>query len=237
MMQLLIDNVTKKFGDHTVLEHINYDFEQGRLYSVLGKNGAGKTTLFRCINEELLTDEGYFFILQNNEKRALKYGDVGMVSASPILPEFLTGYEYIKFFMEMTGSENPKADIRHYFELISLEEKDWHRLIREYSFGMKNKLQLLCCFIRKPPIILLDEPLSSFDIVVSHEIKQLLMQMKQEHIIIMSTHIMQLAQDVSDEIVLLQDGHLTQLMEGDELKLEGFEDKVMQAFLQEERAQ
>ena len=81
-------------------------------------------------------------------------------------------------------------------------------MIKEYSFGMKNKIQLLTCLIAKPKIILLDEPLTSFDIIVSHDIKELLISMKSEHIIIMSTHILQLAQDVSDEIVVLSNGKI-----------------------------
>jgi ABC-2 type transport system ATP-binding protein len=74
---------------------------------------------------------------------------------------------------------------------------------------MKNKLQLLCCLIRQPKVILLDEPLSSFDIIVSHDIKERLVEMKHNHIILMSTHILQLATDVSDEILLLKNGVLT----------------------------
>ena len=101
---------------------------------------------------------------------------------------------------------------------------------------MKNKLQLLCCLIRNPKIILLDEPLSSFDIIVSHDIKETLLRMKGRHIIIMATHIMQLAQDMSDEIVLLREGRLEAVKE---LDLHGaeFENYIIQALQTEDGAQ
>lgn len=67
---------------------------------------------------------------------------------------------------------------------------------------------MMCAFIKKPLIILLDEPLSSLDIIVSHDIKEMMIAMKSDHIIIMSTHIVQLATDVSDEVAILKDGLL-----------------------------
>ena len=76
---------------------------------------------------------------------------------------------------------------------------------------MKNKVQMLCFMIARPPVILLDEPLTSFDVVVALEIKQLIREISAEHIIIFSTHILQLATDLCDEIVILSDGTLEQL--------------------------
>lgn len=156
-----------------------------------------------------------------------------MVSASPVLPEFLTGYEFVNFFVKLNDEKLDGKNIDDYFEMMSLEEPDRHKLIKQYSYGMKNKLQLLCCLIRKPKIILLDEPLSSFDIVVSHEIKETLLKMKGDHVIIMATHIMQLAQDISDEIVLLKHGKLEE-MNTPEIDKKSFEEYVIDALSEED---
>ncbi len=141
----------------------------------------------------------------------LTFEETGMVSASPILPEFLTGYEFINYFLSFNDSHSIAAEhiVNNYFDLFRIQENDRHKLIKNYSYGMKNKLQLLCCLIRRPKVILLDEPLSSFDIIVSHDIKERLVEMKPNHIILMSTHILQLATDVSDEILLLKNGTLS----------------------------
>jgi ABC-2 type transport system ATP-binding protein len=109
------------------------------------------------------------------------------------------------------GKIAPGRTIEDYFEFIRFEEEDRHRLIKGYSHGMKNKIQMLCFIISRPPLILLDEPLTSFDVVVALEIKKLLREMKQDHIIIFSTHILQLAADLCDELVILNNGVLREI--------------------------
>lgn len=226
MNELLeIKNLTKKYGEKTVLDNIDVSFEKGKIYSIIGVNGAGKTTFFNCIDGDIVYDSGNVTITENGIARKVEFEDIGLVSDSPILPDFLTGYEFINFFTELHKIKSDKT-IDDYFDLVRINETDRHKLIKNYSFGMKNKVQLLCSIIRKPKIILLDEPLSSFDIIVSHDIKELLIKMKQDHIIVMSTHIMQLAQDISDEIVLLRDGKMTQLTEFD-IKAPDFEQYII----------
>lgn len=232
-MELLVEGLYKIFDKKTVLDQIEFSFSKGKIYSILGRNGAGKTTLFRCISEDLSFEQGEIYLVEDEKKRKLSFADVGMVSASPVLPEFLTGYEFVNFFVKLNEEELNGKSIDDYFEMMRIEEADRHKLIKHYSYGMKNKLQLLCCLIRRPKIILLDEPLSSFDIIVSHEIKETLLRMKDDHIIIMATHIMQLAQDISDEIVLLKQG---KLMEMNTMGLDGkeFEEYVIDALSEEE---
>lgn len=207
-MELHIKNFVKSYKEKKVLQNAEYIFEEGKIYSILGCNGAGKTTLFNCMTRDVEFESGEMTLVENGTVREVAFDDIGLVSASPVLPEFLTGYEFVKFFMELNQASDVHT-IDDYFDLVRIEESDRHRLIKEYSFGMKNKLQLLSSLIKNPKVILLDEPLSSFDIIVSHDIKELLLSMKEEHIILMSTHIMQLARDVSDEIVILKNGVLS----------------------------
>lgn len=227
-MQLRIKEIYKQFDRKTVLNHTSFDFQEGLIYSVLGRNGAGKTTLFRCVSGDLFFEEGEVVLEEKGVSRPLTFEDVGIVSASPVLPDFLTGYEFVHFFVKLNQERNLARSIDSYFDLVRIEEEDRHKLIKNYSYGMKNKLQLMCCLIRNPKVILLDEPLSSFDIIVSHDIKELLLGMKEGHIIIMATHIMQLAQDMSDEIVLLREGVLEAVKEFD-LHGADFENYIIQA--------
>lgn len=233
-MELQIKNLVKNYKEKEVLRGAEYSFEEGKIYSILGRNGAGKTTLFNCLTKDVVYESGEMTLVENGIQRELAFDDIGLVSASPVLPEFLTGYEYVKFFMELNQTESVHT-IDDYFRLVRIEESDRHRLIKEYSFGMKNKLQLLSCLMKNPKIILLDEPLSSFDIIVSHDIKELLLSMKDDHIILMSTHIMQLARDVSDEIVILKEGVLAKAEMQGESEAE-FEKRVLE-LLQEEEAE
>lgn len=226
-MQLQLDNIRKSFGDKQVLKGIDFTFEKGKIYGLLGRNGAGKTSLFNCLSGEIPMDSGGVFLRKGDVSLPLSEEDIGYVFSLPILPEFLTGYEFVKFYMDINRDKiEPGKTIEDYFEIIRFEEEDRHRLIKGYSHGMKNKIQMLCFIITRPPLILLDEPLTSFDVVVALEIKKLLREMKEDHIIIFSTHILQLAADLCDELVVLSSGHLQEIPK-ETLYSPQFEEKII----------
>jgi len=209
-LELIADGIAKTFGGKEVLQGASFRFEKGKIYGLLGRNGAGKTTLFNCLSRELPMDGGNAWLASGDEKRELKSRDVGYVYSLPILPDFLTGYEFLQFFLEANPDEG-RADVAidDWFDRIRIGAEDRHRLIKGYSHGMKNKLQMLMFLIAKPPVILLDEPLTSFDVIVALEMKQMLREMKKDHILIFSTHILQLATDLCDELVVLNGGKLS----------------------------
>ncbi|GKU78029.1 ATP-binding cassette domain-containing protein [Paenibacillus sp. L3-i20] len=209
-MRLVIDNIVKRFEDKEVLKGAGFTFEKGKIYGLLGRNGAGKTTLFNCLSGEMPMDSGEVLIEENVGSRKLDEQDVGYVYSLPILPEFLTGYEFVKFFMDINrGNIQMDKRIDDYFDMMSMTMEDRHKLIKSYSHGMKNKLQMLLFLMTKPPVILLDEPLTSFDVIVALEMKNMLREMKGDHILIFSTHILQLASDLCDELVVLNNGKLS----------------------------
>lgn len=211
-MKLVIKDLTKSFQDKEVLRGASFEFESDKIYGLLGRNGSGKTTLFNILYGDLDCNSGSFGLEQSGELKTIQTQDIGMVFSENILPDFLTGYEFIKFYMDINRKHlvNPLTPDQ-YLDMMELDERDRHRIIKGYSHGMKSKISMLCFFISKPKIILLDEPLTSVDVVVSLQIKNLLKQLRQGHIIIFSTHILQLATDLCDEIVLLHNGKLSQL--------------------------
>ncbi len=227
-MELVISNLKKSFDAKQVLQDASFTFEKGRIYGLLGRNGAGKTTLFNCISREMEYEDGSVLLRDNGEEIGLNYDSIGYAFATPTVPEFLTGYEFIKFFLDINEKHiQERKTVEEYADMVGLDYTDLDCLLKGYSHGMKNKIQMLCLLIRRPPVILLDEPLTSLDVVAAHEMKQILLEMKRDHIIILSTHILQLAQDICDEIVLLHQGKLTGLKEQD-YQGEDFEEKIME---------
>lgn len=227
-MKLIVNEIEKKFEEKEVLKGASFTFEKGKIYGLLGRNGAGKTTLFNCISHEIDFEGGFVSLEENGQNSPVDFDMMGYAFSTPVLPEFLTGYEFIKFFLDIHKGkiENPLT-VEEYAQMVGLDLPDLDRLLKGYSHGMKNKMQMLCLLISKPPIILLDEPLTSLDVVAAHEMKELLLAMKKDHIIILSTHILQLAQDLCDEIVLLHQGKLSGV---DDLDChdQGFEEHVME---------
>lgn len=226
-MELILNGIEKSYGQKQVLKGADFCFEKGKIYGLLGRNGAGKTTLFNCLSGEVKKDKGEVMIQTKTGLRPLEERDIGYVFATPILPGFLTGYEFLKFYIDINKDvAAPEKSIDDYFDMVHIEPEDRHRLMKGYSHGMQNKMQMLCFIIAKPPVILLDEPLTSFDVVVALEMKQLLRSMKHDHIIIFSTHILQLATDLCDEIVILNNGKL-EAVENHMLKSPEFEQQII----------
>lgn len=236
-MRLVLDHIVKQFDNKQVLQGVGYTFEKGKIYGLLGRNGAGKTTLFNCLSGEMKMDSGKALLDNDGTISELREQDIGYVYSLPILPEFLTGYEFVKFFMDINRDQlQMNQSIDDYFDMMRMSEEDRNKLIKGYSHGMKNKLQMLLFLITKPLVILLDEPLTSFDVIVALEMKNLLREMKSDHILIFSTHILQLATDLCDELVVLNNGQLSSVP-SDLLHSPEFEQRVIHLLKDENHAE
>lgn len=253
-MRFTIEHLSKHFEKKEVLRDINFAFESGKIYGLLGRNGAGKTTLFNCLNRDIKADGGQFYLDENGQRREVVAEDIGYVLSTPTVPEFLTGREFLKFFLdihdlpyvdgpinyvpEMAAGRNLNgmSDIRSlddYFSWVSIALEDRDRLMKDYSHGMKNKMQMLINIVARPNILLLDEPLTSLDVVVAEEMKQMLRTLKEGRIIIFSTHIMDLALDLCDEIVLLSHGVL-ESVDKTNLDSREFKEKILKSLREED---
>lgn len=99
-MKFVIEHLSKSFEKKEVLRDIDFTFDEGKIYGLLGRNGAGKTTLFNCLNRDLKADSGNFYIEdENGVRREVAAEDIGYVLSTPTVPEFLTGREFLKFFI------------------------------------------------------------------------------------------------------------------------------------------
>ncbi len=226
-MELEIKNLSKSYKDNEILRDINFKFKDNCIYGLVGRNGSGKTTFMNSIDGDILINSGEFFL--DGEK--LDIGDIGYIVSTPIVPEFLTAKEFLQFYLEIHKGEKD-IDFDYYFDLVELEKEDQDKLLKDYSHGMKNKMQLLINIISNPKILLLDEPLVSLDVLVQDSIKKLLRKLKKDHIIIFSTHILELAIDLCDEIILLKDKNF-ELVEKKNLSTKKYKDKILESLKEE----
>ena len=232
-MKLIINNLSKSYGLNNVLNGINFEFESGKIYGLIGKNGVGKTTFFNCLNGMTQRNCGDVILIKDdNHSQPLSQSDVGFIESTPVLPEFLTGREFIQFLIDIQ-EDKEKLLIDELFDIVDLNIKDQEKLIKTYSHGMKNKIQILTLFICNAPVVFLDEPLTSLDVVVASDIKKIILKMKKDHIIIFSTHILQLATDLCDELIILNDKKLT-LLDHKMLYDKNFETKIIKSLKDDE---
>ena len=235
-MKLEVNNLKKSYGEKLVLDDIDFSFESGKIYGLIGRNGAGKTTLFNSLNSDIDIDSGSFYLEDEYGKNSLSTNDIGYVVSTPIVPEFLTAREFLEFFMEINKDKVDKdKTVDDYFSLVQISREDQDKLLKDYSHGMKNKMQILINVIAHPRVILLDEPLTSLDVVVQDEMKKLFKSLKNKHIIIFSTHILEIAMDLCDEIIILNNGKL-ELIEKSNLNTKKYKDKIISSLKDKKNA-
>ena len=228
-MQLALKNINKSFDDKQLFNDVTFNFETGKIYGLLGRNGAGKTTLFNCIAQNLSVDSGSIAIIDDagQENTAYENTEIGFVTTPTHLPDFMTGLEFVHFVMDLNRERlTTPYSARENLTRYGINDSDQNKLLRDYSHGMQNKVQMLVTEVTNTPIYLLDEPLTSFDPVAAYEVKERIRELKSQAIVIFSTHILELAKELCDEIVLLHDQKL-EVLGNDKLQSQDFEKEIV----------
>ena len=228
-MQLALKNINKAFDDKQLFNDVTFNFETGKIYGLLGRNGAGKTTLFNCIAQNLSVDSGSIAIIDDagQENTAYENTEIGFVTTTTHLPDFMTGLEFVHFVMDLNRERlTTPFSARENLTRYGINDSDQNKLLRDYSHGMQNKVQMLVTEVTNTPIYLLDEPLTSFDPVAAYEVKERIRELKSRAIVIFSTHILELAKELCDEIVLLHDQKL-EVLGHDKLQSQDFEKEIV----------
>lgn len=228
-MQLALKNINKSFDDKQLFNVVTFNFETGKIYGLLGRNGAGKTTLFNCIAQNLSVDSGSIAIIDDagQENTAYENTEIGFVTTTTHLPDFMTGLEFVHFVMDLNRERlTTPYSARENLTRYGINDSDQNKLLRDYSHGMQNKVQMLVTEVTNTPIYLLDEPLTSFDPVAAYEVKERIRELKSQAIVIFSTHILELAKELCDEIVLLHDQKL-EVLGNDKLQSQDFEKEIV----------
>lgn len=237
-MEFVISHLVKNYGSKKVLKDVDFVFEEGRIYGLLGRNGSGKTTFFNCINGDIDTTSGSFYLRDDKDSGKIipvLPEDIGYLVSTPTVPEFMTGREFLKFFIEVHEEITPDRTIDEYFDYMMIPEDDRDRLLKDYSHGTKNKMQMLLNIIASPRLVLLDEPLTSLDVVIAEEMKKVIRSQKEGRITIFSTHLLDVAVDLCDEIVLLHNGKLEPIDKND-LNDNDFKIKIIEALKDQDDA-
>ncbi|WP_434303797.1 ABC transporter ATP-binding protein [Clostridium botulinum] len=205
-----IHSVTKKFKGNVILENINLNLEKGIIYGFVGRNGSGKTVLFKMIAGFLLPNSGEIKI---NEKKIGKDIDFpancGIIIESPGFINSLSGYKNLKLLSDIRGiiSDNK---IREYMEFFNLDPND-RKSVKNYSLGMKQKLGLIQALMEDPEILILDEPMNALDENTVLKVRELLIKIKKEKVILLASHNKEDIELLCDEIYSVKDRCITRM--------------------------
>ncbi|MEW5760922.1 MAG: ATP-binding cassette domain-containing protein [Candidatus Thermoplasmatota archaeon] len=215
------ENLTKNFGSFTAVNNISFDVYSSEIYGLLGPNGAGKTTTVRMLTGEISPTKGKIRIFneefnRNSTKHKL------MLGVSPQeceVNENLTAYQNLYFYGSLYELSGSKLRERCYELLKCLElENNKKKLVKNFSGGMKQRLNILIGLIHEPKIVFLDEPTRGLDPQARHKIWELIKELKKEgKTIFLTTHYMEEADALCDRIAIIDKGKI--IAEGSPSKL------------------
>jgi ABC-2 type transport system ATP-binding protein len=201
---LITRDVTKRYANHTALDHVSITIPEKSIYGLLGPNGAGKTTLIRIINQIINMEEGQIEIFGE----PLQEKHIGMIG---YLPEERGLYKKMKvgdqllYLAQLKGLSRKQALERIKVWLEKFEIKDWWgKKVEDLSKGMAQKVQFISTVLHQPKLIILDEPFSGFDPVNAQLITEKILELKEMgSTIIFSTHRMETVESLCDHIALI----------------------------------
>lgn len=206
-------NLTKKFNDFTAVDHISFSVRKGEIFGFLGPNGAGKTTTIKMLTTLLYPTEGSatlfgFDILKQRDKVRQ---NIGIVFQDPALDTELTGRENLDFHARMYGlSKNDRKNrIDEVLRLVDLVDKK-DVLVKNYSGGMKRRLEIARGLMHYPTVLFLDEPTLGLDAQTRHAIWDYIKKMNKEEntTIFLTTHYMDEADYLCDRIGIIDHGKI-----------------------------
>jgi len=221
---LKLNNLSKKYEKNKslkVLDNINFKFESGKIYSIIGPSGSGKSTLLRCISRLTDATGGKIFIegqdllqLNNKELIELRRNKMGMVFQSFALLPHKTVVENIAFPLQIKGT-NTEESINRAMDMVKLVGLDGREnyFPRELSGGQQQRVGIARSLAVEPDIWFLDEPFSALDPLIRKEMQDefLRLQEKLQKTIMFITHDFDEALKLADRLASMKDGIIEQL--------------------------
>lgn len=207
---LQIKNLQKEFKDTQVVNLSSLSVQQGEIYGFLGPNGAGKTTTMKMILSLISRTAGEIEVFGQSIGTDKQYlNQIGSMIEEPSYYPNLTGYENLLVFQKILGFD--KKNIQETLKIVGLDQpKNKKKLVKDYSLGMKQRLALAFALVKKPRLLILDEPTNGLDPAGIHEIRELIIKLAKEQgiTVFISTHILSEVEHIADRVGIINHGQL-----------------------------
>lgn len=222
MMSIVAKGLTKKFGEKVALDNVDIEIEKGKIHAILGPNGAGKTTFIKLAATLLKPTSGYVEVLGfNSVKEAKRVKElISLTGQSASVDEELSGYENIYLFARLLGlsskqSKNRAEELLEFFSLVDAK----NRIVKNYSGGMRRRLDIATSIIKTPEILFLDEPTTGLDPRSRIELWEVIREIaKSGTTVILTTQYLEEADQLAEMITVIDKGRVISNATADELK-------------------
>lgn len=210
-----VKNITKSYDERKILDDISINFEEGKIYGIVGQNGSGKSVLLKVMSGFITPDNGSIIYdgKDINKEETFPDNTGVLLDNSGFVPN-LTGFDNLKLLANINKKIDDNEIIEELKNVNLLEEKD--KKYYKYSLGMRKKLGICQAVMEQQKYIILDEPFSGIDKGSLAMIYDYLKKIKNEgRTLIISTHTSDRAKDLYDEIYELEEGKLNKIEEED----------------------
>jgi ABC-2 type transport system ATP-binding protein len=216
MLAIEVENLTKRFGDFTAVDAIRFSVEQGEVFGLLGPNGAGKSTLIRMLTTLVPPTSGkarvngFDIVQQANEVRQ----SIGVIPQAMTSDQDLSARENMSIFAKLYGISREKRQktIEQLLKDVDLEK--WaDKPVKNFSGGMRRRLEIARGLVHEPRLFFLDEPTTGLDPVSRVSVWEMLTRLKNQRdlTILVTTHYMDEADKLCDRIAIVDHGKLVAL--------------------------
>lgn len=217
-----IEGLIKKFGDSVAVDNINLAIEEGEIYGLLGPNGAGKSTTINIICGLLGMNKGTVEILGKDIQKFSTFAkkNIGIVPQDIAIYEDLTAYENVKFFAGLYGLKGNelKERVEQALEFVGLTDRA-KSYSKEFSGGMKRRLNIACAIAHQPKLIIMDEPTVGIDPQSRNHILQSVRKLNEMGCtIIYTSHYMEEVEEICSKIAIIDHGKVIAEGTKEELK-------------------
>lgn len=202
-----MENVCKKFNKETVLKNINADFQNGKIYGIVGKNGSGKTVLFKTIVGFVRPTSGHVYVKGKEISVDMDFAeDVGLIIETPGFLSQYSAYKNLEFLASIRNKIS-KQQIKNTIRLVGLDAES-SKKVGKFSLGMRQRLGIAQAIMENPDLIILDEPMNGLDKNGIQIVKGVLENLKKEgKTIILASHYAE-DMEICDEVYEMDDGTL-----------------------------
>lgn len=212
-------NLTKKYQNVTVVDHVNLHIPKGKIYGLLGRNGAGKTTIMKMMLQLVSPTDGKIIMFGKDYREQVKdtYQKIGSIIETPGFYTNLTGQENLEILARLRRNVS-KESVLHALEIVGLD-KEKKKQFSDYSLGMKQRLGIAAAIMHQPQLLILDEPINGLDPIGISEIRQFLYELSRTKgtTILISSHVLNEIEQIADMIGVINQGKLVEEVNMQEL--------------------
>ncbi len=192
------------------VKELNLEVAPGQVYGLLGPNGSGKSTTLKILLGLVTPTSGTAEIFGVDSRSFASKREVGFLPENPYFYKFLTGEETLRFYGKLCGMGGAKLGgrVAELLDMVGLTYAR-HRRVGGYSKGMLQRIGLAQALIQSPRLVVLDEPTAGVDPAGSRQIRDMILNLKQQGItVLLTSHLLEQVQEVCDRIGILARGEL-----------------------------